>query len=348
MTSPANDISVIICTYSEGRWDGLMSSVGSVQQQTLPPKEIIIVIDHNPRLLKKVEEQVSGVLVVENSEVRGLSGARNSGIAVAQGKVIAFLDDDAIAMPDWLKSLSESFSDAQMLGCGGAVVPLWLEEAPEWFPEEFYWVVGCTYRGMPQSVGSMRNPIGANMCFRREVFESIGGFRSGIGRIGRRPLGGEETELCLRIRQYWAEDRLMYQPGAKVLHRVPSDRASLGYFCERCFGEGLSKAAVMCSVGSKGSLATEWRYSVHTLPKGVVRGLVDGLIRMDGTGLLRVGAIVVGLLFSIAGYVVGSIGYWGKGLKFPSINRGLTDVGKVSFYSSITPLQMGKGDGDDD
>jgi len=344
MTSPANDISVIICAYSEGRWDDLIASVGSVQQQTLPPREIIIVIDHNPRLLKRVEEQVSGAIVVENSEICGLSGARNSGIAAAAGKVIAFLDDDAIAMPNWLKSLSESFSDAQVLGCGGAVMPLWLEETPAWLPEEFYWVVGCTYRGMPESVGSMRNPIGANMCFRREVFESIGGFRSGIGRIGRRPLGGEETELCLRIRQYWAEDRLMYQPGAKVLHRVPSDRVCLRYFCERCFGEGLSKAAVTRCIELKGSLATEWKYSIDTLPKGVVRGLVDGLIRLDGTGLLRVGAIVVGLLLTIAGYVVGSIAYCrSKGLKSPSINRGATGVHKASFLQLDHAHMDGKG-----
>src|SRR5579859_5589620 len=105
MSQATFDISVIICAYTEERWDNLIAAIESVKQQTFQPSEIILVIDHNPRLLQKVQERVPDVVVVENTEVRGLRGARNSGITVAQSQIIVFLDDDAVATPDWLMFL---------------------------------------------------------------------------------------------------------------------------------------------------------------------------------------------------------------------------------------------------
>src|SRR5436190_14939245 len=98
-----DDISVIICAHTEDRWNDLVAAVASVQQQTLSPKEIIVVVDHNPSLLKRAQEHLLDVVIVENRRTRGLSGARNSGIAVTKGNIIAFLDDDAIAEPHWLE-----------------------------------------------------------------------------------------------------------------------------------------------------------------------------------------------------------------------------------------------------
>src|SRR5437870_245449 len=91
-----DDISVIICAYTEERWNDLVAAIESVQQQTLPPREIIVVVDHNPNLLERTRQQGSRVVIVENMEARGLRGARNSGLTVAQGNIIAFLDDDAM------------------------------------------------------------------------------------------------------------------------------------------------------------------------------------------------------------------------------------------------------------
>ena len=307
MTKTTYDISVIICTYTEDRWDDLVAAIESVRKQTLPPGEIIVVIDHNPGLLKQVREQVLGVVVVENTEARGLSCARNSGIAAAKSQLIAFLDDDAVAIPDWLMLLSEKFTDPQVLGIGGAVTPLWLDKDPTWLPEEFYWVVGCTYRGMPKTVQRIRNPIGANMAFRREVFETVGGFRSGIGRIGTWPVGCEETELCIRACQRWPQSVFLYQPQACVFHRVAGNRTSWCYFCTRCYAEGLSKAILTRYVGAKDGLASERTYALRALPKGIVHGMVDGLSRLDVCGFQRAGAIVTGLMITTAGYLVGSI-----------------------------------------
>jgi len=110
-------ISVIICCYTEQRWEDLLAAVASVRRQTLRASEIIVVVDHNPLLLRRVQEYLPDVVPMENKGSRGLSGARNSGIARARGSLIAFLDDDAVAMPDWLQLLQE---DLRYRGSGSS------------------------------------------------------------------------------------------------------------------------------------------------------------------------------------------------------------------------------------
>jgi len=302
-----DSISVIICAYTEDRWNSLLAAVASVQQQTLPPDEIIVVIDHNTHLLEQVRSEIPRVIAIDNHGPRGLSSARNSGIARARGVLVAFLDDDAIAEPDWLVQLNQHCADPQVLGTGGAVEPLWLVQQPVWFPEEFYWVVGCTYRGQPEMLAVVRNTYGGNACIRREVFSQIGGFRNGIGRSDALPMGCEETELCIRAKQHWPQKVFLYEPRARIHHCIPPDRACWRYFRSRCYAEGLSKAGVTRYVGAKDSLASERSYTLRTLPRGIARGLADAFLHRDPAGLSRAGAIVVGLAITTAGYLVGSL-----------------------------------------
>src|ERR1700737_382046 len=103
-----SEISVIICAYTEKRWNDLVVAVESIQHQTLPVREIVVVIDHNQRLLEQVHKDLPDVIAIENTAGCGLSGARNSGIAAASGKILAFLDDDAMAASNWLVSLEET------------------------------------------------------------------------------------------------------------------------------------------------------------------------------------------------------------------------------------------------
>jgi glucosyl-dolichyl phosphate glucuronosyltransferase len=307
INSTHNAISVVICAYTQKRWHDLVEAVASAQNQTLPPFEVIVVIDHNPELLLQAQEQLSGVIVTDNREERGLSGARNSGIARAHGDLIAFLDDDAIADPQWLEQLSQDMQNPQILGTGGTVLPQWIDHEPVWLPEEFYWVVGCTYRGLPLKSAPVRNPIGASMCIRREVFTTVGGFRSGIGRVGTRPVGCEETELCIRARQYWPQRTFMFHPQARVSHRVPGQRARWKYYWARCYAEGISKAFVARFVGAKDSLSSESTYTFQTLPQGVLRNIKSALFDHDSAGFARAGAIIGGLLVTTFGYLVGRL-----------------------------------------
>ena len=292
----------MICAYSNDRWHDLLAAVESVRSQTNPARELIVVVDHNEPLLERLRAHASDVVAVPNRRTRGLSGARNSGVAVSQSEVIAFLDDDAIAAPDWLQWIAASY-DEKVLGVGGPVEPLWLGGRPNWFPEEFDWVVGCTFRGMPETTTRVSKLIGCNMSFRREVFRHVGGFRSGIGRVGTKPVAGEETEFSIRVCQRWPDKALIYEPHARVQHRVPMSRAGWSYFRSRSYCEGLSKALVAQLVGPADALATERVYATRTLPQGVLRGLADLLVRRDPAGAARAATIVAGLGITTYGYL---------------------------------------------
>lgn len=314
--SSAFSVSVIICAYTEKRLPDLLAAVASVQQQSLPPQEIIVVIDHNPQLLYLAQEQLVQVTLIENTSISGLRGARSCGLAVARGQIIAFLDDDAIAAPDWLKYLCEGYDNPDVLGTGGAIMPMWATDKPVWFPEEFYWVVGCTYRGMPCNDAVIRNPIGANMSLRREVFDVVGGFHDDIANIAFQHAGGcEETELCIRAQQHWPQKMFLYLPKATVRHRVPDSRMRWSYFYFRCYAEGVSKAVISSYMGVKDSLASERTYTRYTLPMGIKENLWRVLFDGDWVGLARIWAILSGLAVTVAGYGVGSLLLEGTHLK---------------------------------
>src|SRR5664279_5118544 len=93
-TDRAVTVSVVICAYTEARWDDLVAGVRCVQLQDPPTPEVIVVIDHNEALLDRVRREIPGIEVTDNTGRRGLSGARNAGGAVATGDVGAFPDDD--------------------------------------------------------------------------------------------------------------------------------------------------------------------------------------------------------------------------------------------------------------
>lgn len=298
-------VSVIICAYTERRWTDLLAAVASVQSQHSQVHEIVVVIDHNDQLMAQAQVALPSVTVIANAEERGLSGARNTGIARATGAILAFLDDDAAARPDWLERLVAPFDDDNVLGVGGAAVPVWAGAPPAWFPAEFLWVVGCSYTGMPTQVAEIRNLMGCNMAFRSNVFAEVGGFRPGIGRVGRRPVGCEETELCIRARQHFRGGTFIFRPDAAVCHRVPEERSRPGYFRARCYAEGISKALVSRCVGTGDALSSERAYVLRTLPVGIVRRLRS---RSGGPARFRQAfAIVAGVGVTAAGYFAGRI-----------------------------------------
>jgi glycosyltransferase involved in cell wall biosynthesis len=299
-----NDVSVVICAYTEDRWDQICAAVDSVRGQSLPSVEIILVIDHNSALFERATASMINVTVVANEQAKGLSGARNTGAARARGEIIAFLDDDAVADEDWLKYLVEPYEDPQIAGVGGLTLPRWQTARPAWLPEEFYWVIGCNYTGMAPSGAPVRNLIGANMSFRRDMLRLVdGGFASGIGRTSAgRPLGCEETEFCIRLAQRAPGSLMTMEHRAVIWHFVPDSRCTFRYFVSRCFAEGISKAQVAASVGSGDGLSAERKYTTRTLPLGVLRGAAD-FFRGHILGIARAAAIITGLGATVVGYL---------------------------------------------
>jgi len=298
--SPLPSMTVVICAYTTERWPDLVAAVESVHGQEHAVDELIVVIDHCPELAERARRELADATVLDNSSTQGLSGARNTGVAAAHGEIVAFLDDDAAADPRWSTRILASYTGPEVLGVGGQVDANWKTARPGWFPTEFDWVVGCSYRGLPARSAPVRNFIGANMSIRRSALESAGGFRSDLGRIGRRPLGCEETELCIRIGRSRPDAVLLHEPSAVVRHNVPALRASWSYFRARCFAEGLSKAAVTRYCGTDSSLSSEREYLRSTIPSGFAAALRHGRIRTAA-------ALLAGVALTALGYLVGRL-----------------------------------------
>ncbi|NVM99921.1 glycosyltransferase family 2 protein [Arthrobacter sp. SDTb3-6] len=300
---PANQLptaSVVICAYTEDRWAWLQQAIESVQAQTAAAHELIIVVDHNQPLQKRLLHHLTGAYVLENNGAKGLSGARNTGVLAATGEIIAFLDDDAVAGPEWLERQLELYDDPAVYAVGGRIEPLWETGRPAHFPQELDWIVGCSYRGLPRVAAQVRNVIGASMSFRRSVFEDAGLFDERMGRTTALH-GCEETELCMRAAALRPGGRVVYEPASLASHHVPQSRGTLGYMLARSWGEGISKAQISALPGARRRLGPERRYVAEVLPRAIVRNLVSG--QFDG--LVSSGAIFSVLAATAAGYVVG-------------------------------------------
>jgi predicted ATP-grasp superfamily ATP-dependent carboligase/GT2 family glycosyltransferase len=293
-------VSVVVCTYSEHRWDDLVAAVESVEKQSVASKELLVVVDHNPAMLERCRTAFPQARVLPSTGSKGLSGARNTGITAATGDVVAFLDDDARAEVDWLEHLGGAFADPSVIGAGGAVDPVWPGERPPWFPPAFDWVVGCSYDPPSNAIREIRNPIGANMSFRRTVFATVGGFREELGRAVGQVSGCEETELSIRASVALPGSRIVLVPAARVAHRVTGDRTTWTYFTRRCYAEGASKAAVSAVVGSRRALATERSYVFLALPGAVARSFSRPAT--FGVGIAQMAAVFLGVAAAGAGY----------------------------------------------
>lgn len=303
---PDRSVAVVICAYTMDRLGDIRRAIASVRGQTYPVEEVILIVDHNDELFALAREEFGDTRVVANAETRGLSGGRNTGIANATADIVAFLDDDAEADPGWLQTMMPWYDEPAVIAVGGTSEAVWHDGRPGWFPPEFDWVVGCSYKGLPTAPADVRNLIGSNMSFRRDVFRRIGGFHYAIGRIGTKPVGCEETELCIRAVREMRGSRIVYDPAVRVRHHLPEGRSRWRYFRARCYAEGLSKAIVAELVGADRGLASERAYTTRTLPAGFLTGLRDAATKRSVVPLARSGAIIAGLAITTAGYAAGS------------------------------------------
>jgi GT2 family glycosyltransferase len=299
-------VSVVVCAFTERRWDQTRRAVASIMAQHPLPAQVILVIDHNAELAARARRALRDVEVLESNGPRGLSGARNTGLKAAAQPVTAFLDDDAEARPGWLASLVEPYRNGEVVATGGSVTPRWPSHRRPWLPSTFYWVVGCSYQGLPETAAAVRNPIGANMSVKTQLSLAVGAFNDDVGRIGGRPRGCEETELAIRLTRAVPGSAVWYVPDAAVDHDVPEDRLTVRYFLRRCWHEGMSKADVVRLAGASTGLQSERRHMAAVIPQALLSDLRK-VATGDAQALGRVAAMLAGSGSTAAGYCAGSI-----------------------------------------
>jgi GT2 family glycosyltransferase len=294
-----SDVDVIIAAHDLARFHHLEAAVGSLHAQTRSPRSIVVVTDHAPELFERASRELRAT-VRENVGTPGASGARNTGARAGTGRALAFLDDDAVAEPGWVEALAAHLATDDAPGVAGRIRPAWAgQSAPAWFPDEFLWVVGASYRGMPTRNGRVRNGWSNNLGVRRDAFEAVGGFREGFGKLGdvNRP---EDTDFCLRVNDHVGGFAWIDATDAVVWHHVSASRSTAGFFIRRCFNEGRGKALLRSLAGSAG-VSTEWTYALRALPLGFAAGVADA-VRGRPLGLPRAGAIAAGFAATAAVY----------------------------------------------
>lgn len=234
-------ISVIVATYC--RYDVLPRAVDSLLAQEGVNRDDfeIIVVDNTPqeKRQKVANESLCDHFIHE--DISGLSRARNLGISIAQAPLVAFLDDDAIAHPDWMSealTLMETNPDWQVLG--GRILadyreaerPIWMDSKLEEFLSCVDWPV---QKPTPMSEGVWI--AGANMVFRKKVFDSGVGFDRRLGRNGGSTLlSNDETQLFEKI----GKENIFYTPSMPVQHVIPANRLRPQWFRKRVYWQALS------------------------------------------------------------------------------------------------------------
>lgn len=296
-------VTVVVCAYIAARWTQTRAAVESVLAQSPVPQQVILIIDHNQSLAAHAQSELPSITVLESEGPPGLSGARNTGLRNAEQPVTVFLDDDAEARPGWLASLVEPYHNPDVVATGGSVHPRWDDRRPRWLPATFDWVVGCSYHGLPDAGGAIRNPIGANMSLQTQEALAAGGFNSRVGRVGSHPRGCEETELAIRITMHRPGSVVYYVPEAAVDHHVPRERLSIGYFVRRCWHEGQSKADIVELSGASEGLRSERRHAAAVIPAAIMQDLRTATAG-DAGALARIVVAIGGLAVTAAGYLV--------------------------------------------
>jgi glycosyltransferase involved in cell wall biosynthesis len=238
-------ITAIVCTYN--RSQKLAATIESLFAQTLPQSlgwEILVVDNNSSDDTRRVVERLQRMYpervryLIESQQ--GVSHSRNTGIRESRGEVLAFIDDDEIADMAWLQNLTANLFSGEWAGAGGRVLPLWDVARPQWLSAQSPLISGpLASFDLHQGSGPMtETPFGANMAFRREVFEKYGSFRTDLGRVGTSTISNEDTELGRRLLA--AGQRLRYERSAITFHPVDEARLRPEYFLTWWFNKGRS------------------------------------------------------------------------------------------------------------
>jgi glucosyl-dolichyl phosphate glucuronosyltransferase len=226
--------SIVVCTYN--RAASLRDTLAALRALQSPPgcDWEVLVVDNNSaddtRAAVEAAARDWPRLRYAFEGAQGLSHARNHGIAQARGEIILFTDDDVLPEPDWLATTLAGMAHHGADACGGYIAPIWESPPPPWLTERFHGFLAVRTDRSDDYVMALGNttPFGANMAFRRSVFERVGPFDTSRGRKGKVLASGEDGEMFERILA--AGLKLVFLGGSRVHHKVESFRLTKRYF----------------------------------------------------------------------------------------------------------------------
>jgi len=305
-------ISIVATCYSQERFRDVIDLIESVRCQTYRSLDLILVIEKSRNLYQQIfsyitTNSISNVLVVFNPFL-GLSSARNLGVKLAKGDIIAFVDDDVVLEPQWAEETAKMFNDPTIIGAAGPCRPLIVNGKQNRLPEELEWLIGCTAFYDLKRPGEIRNAWGMNMAFKRELFEcglrfnEVFGMRSATMEAwGQRP--PEDVDFSLRARAVTG-GRILYNPYAGTRHKVYQHRFQIIRFIKKSFFLGHQRRILKTTYTGLGGdlLKVEKgllrRILVRTFPRALMN-----FPRSPRTALYQFAVALTVLTFVFLGYV---------------------------------------------
>ena len=295
--------SIVICT--RDRPDFLARCLASLRHQTLCPNQVIVV-DNASKLATTREVALAAGVDYVREERPGLDFARNAGARAANGEIVAYTDDDVQLHPRWLDRLVSAFDTPEVMAVTGLVLPAELEtEAQLHF--ETYWGFGRGYRRIDFSSvffesDRMRGcPVweigaGANMAFRREVFEKVGLFDERLD-VGAAGCSGD-SEFWHRVLTHGGVCR--YEPSAVAYHFHRRDWAGLS---NQIFYYMRGHAAALLIQYERSGNVGNLRRALVTMPLMYARRTVRWLVRKRVESDRLLGREIAGYLSGLFFYL---------------------------------------------
>ena len=236
-------VSVIVCTHNQAVL--LEQCLQSLVAQTLSPDQYEVVVvdnnstDHTQTIVGRFICRYPHIKVVAEQRI-GVSHARNTGVACSQADYVAFIDDDAQALPDWVKKIVAAFRQTQPTPAvvGGQTFPHYVQSPPGWFLDGYETITRGSTKRFLNSRWDCYGICGMNMAFNKRLILRFGGFPTDFGHVGKKVRLGEETSLVLRL--YENDLPIWYDPTIRVKHLVPISKMTMRYRLRRSYQGGIA------------------------------------------------------------------------------------------------------------
>jgi glycosyltransferase involved in cell wall biosynthesis len=218
-------LSIIICSYNRASYisDALTSLYN--QSSELDNFEVIFVDNNSTDNTKEVyaiwrQTNTNGQFTFISETKQGASFARNTGAAIAKGEWVCFMDDDAVATPNYVENILKHIQNKpDAVGFGGRIIPKYIPSEPKWMSYYVSSLVGnFEYAPIACAFENGKYPLESNMIVKKTVYDQIGGFNVNLpGVVGTLRIGGEGKELFYKI---LALGHIIYYDPAICVHHV--------------------------------------------------------------------------------------------------------------------------------
>lgn len=233
-------ISIVVCTFNRASVLQKMLESFYRQKQVCEIRHELMIVDNNSSddtavVVREFVKKGNASYYLEANQ--GLSFARNRGITESKGEFISFLDDDVLVDENWLSSVKACFDETDADVVGGRVSLKFEADPDKWVKGLFRKCLSEVDLGTSRKVLSNGDSLyGANLSFRRKVFDSVGLFDISAGRRKYELLSGEETDMVRRVLAN--KGKVLYDPDVFVEHLIGTERLQWHYFVTRAAADG--------------------------------------------------------------------------------------------------------------